>query len=287
MRLALCAALPLTVCGGAAGPAPTPPQPVVVSRWAPAVNPRPTPGFDEAARRRLVRALDSYLADRPGRAALAVYDRVTGVRFGYHQRPPIMLASVAKVDILAALLLRAQERGRLLTTEERELADRMITVSDNDAARSLYAEIGGREGLRGALRSLGVIGLRPVDPHSGMSTSTPAAQIRVLETLTSPASPIGRAGRRYALRLMSSVAGEQAWGVSAAAGPGEKVALKNGWLPAEAHGGLWTVNSIGRLRGDRHDLLIAVLSERNPDLATGIATVQELARLTARAVRGP
>nr|SBO99662.1 secreted protein [Nonomuraea gerenzanensis] len=73
----------------------------------------------------------------------------------------------------------------------------------------------------------------------------------------------------------------QAWGVSAAAPKGE-VALKNGWLPAEVHDGLWTVNSVGRLVVRGHELLIAVLSERSPAMGNGVATVERMARLAVR-----
>ncbi|MFE0153119.1 serine hydrolase [Nonomuraea sp. NPDC059007] len=238
---------------------------------------RPLP---DGLRGKLDRALGRYLAARPGRAAVAVYDRVAATRYAYREREPFMLASVAKVDILLALALKAQEEGRRLTRRERSAAGRMIRVSDNDCAHDLYRAIGGRDGLTAVLRELGI--RRTWPEHSwGTTRSRPSDQVKVLDRLTDPEGPLTAANRRFALELMSSVVPGQDWGVSAAAGSGQ-VALKNGWLPAGAHDGLWTVNSVGRLQTGGHDLLLAVLSERSPAMGYGVATVEAVARLVVR-----
>ncbi|WP_433431641.1 serine hydrolase [Nonomuraea sp. CA-141351] len=227
-----------------------------------------------AARHALDQTLDRYLRHRPGRAALAVYDRTTGTRYAFRERTPFMLASVAKVDILLAFLL--SKRGQL-SDYERNLTSRMIRDSDNDCAGELYMTIGGRDGFAEVLRRLGVEHTSPgPELYWGTTLSRPSDQVKVLERLTDPEGPLPAHDRRYALKLMSSVQPSQAWGVSAAGG---EVALKNGWLPADAHGGLWTVNSVGRLDVRGHELLIAVLSERSPTMKTGIATVERLAQL--------
>ncbi|MEV0421724.1 serine hydrolase [Streptosporangium canum] len=238
-------------------------------------------------RRRLTRTLDAYLDDRPGRVAAAVFDRATGAGYTYRDSGHFLLASVAKVGILAALLLKAEAARRPLTRRERSLAEVMIRRSDNRAARELYAAIGGRSGLARVMRALGARDTWPgPGPYWGVTMSRPSEQLKVLWALSSPAGPINAANRRLATALMSSVVSRQAWGVSAAASAGDHVSLKNGWLPARVHGGLWTVNSIGRLRSDDHDLLVAVLSERSPGKETGIATVERVARLVVGALRG-
>jgi hypothetical protein len=233
----------------------------------------------EPERRRLDRSLRRYLADRPGRAAVAVLDRTSGTRYAFGDRHAFMLASVAKVDILLALLLRAHHG---LSDHQRRLAVRMIRYSDNDCAHVLYEQVGGAEGLTRVLRRLGIQQTLP-QASWGTSLSRPSDQVKVLDRLTGPDGPITAAERRFALGLMASVTPEQAWGVSAAA-PRGRVALKNGWLPASAHGGLWTVNSLGRLRTKGRELLMAVLSERSPTMESGVETVETLARLTARAL---
>ncbi|WP_084964714.1 serine hydrolase [Thermoactinospora rubra] len=236
---------------------------------------------DGSWQRRLSRTLDGYLRHRPGRAAVAVYDRTNGVRFEYGGREPFLLASVAKVDILLTLLLKAQREHRSLTTHERELADRMIRRSDNDAAHDLYEMTGGREALGGTLRRIGVRHTQPgPSRHWGLTTSRPADQVKVLDRLTDPQGPVSPANRRFASRLMSSVTPSQAWGVGAVA-PGAEV--KNGWLPARAHGGTWTVNSVGRVTVNGRELLVAVLSDHSPTMDMGIATVERVARLCVRA----
>ncbi|WP_084774723.1 serine hydrolase [Nonomuraea candida] len=259
--------------------------PDVAPRPVPVARPMPAPGsaLPDDERRALDRTLARYLRHRPGRAALAVHDRTTGTRYAFGGGGPFLLASVAKVDILLALL--HGRRGGRLTGHERELAERMIRHSDNDCAHELYLAIGGPDGLDRTLRRLGVRHTRPGSGLSwGYTRSGPSDQVRVLELLTDPAGPLPARDRRYALDLMSSVEPAQAWGVSAAAGPRGRVALKNGWLPAEAHDGLWTVNSVGRLLVNGHELLIAVLSERSPEMATGIDTVERLARLAVTAL---
>ncbi|SEG87210.1 Beta-lactamase class A [Nonomuraea solani] len=273
----------LVAMSGCAGPPDVAPRPVAASRQQPgAVVESALPS---AQRRVLDRALDRYLRGRPGRAALAVYDRTTGARYAFRERTPFMLASVAKVDILLAFLMG--KWGERLSDYERDLASRMIRESDNDCAHELYMTIGGRDGLARALRRLDVRHTRPGGGLSWGSThSRPSDQVKVLEQLTDPKGPLPARNRRYALRLMSSVTPSQAWGVSAAASGGE-VALKNGWLPAQVHGGLWTVNSVGRLAVRGHELLVAVLSERSPDMASGVATVERLARLAVGALMKP
>ncbi|MBT2228505.1 serine hydrolase [Nonomuraea sp. NEAU-A123] len=238
----------------------------------------------KTARQALDQALDHYLQGRPGRTAVSVQDLTTGVRYAFHEERSFMLASVAKVDILLALLLRAQREHRQLDAHERALADRMIRFSDNECAHDLYVAIGGQAGLTRTLHRLGVRDTRPgTGRFWGSTRSNPSDQVKVLGVLTDPDGPVSAANRRYALGLMSSVTPNQAWGVSAAGG---QVALKNGWLPAEAHGGLWTINSVGRLLVADHELLIAVLSERSPDMPTGIATVERVAGLAVKRFTG-
>ncbi|MEV0616955.1 serine hydrolase [Nonomuraea sp. NPDC050404] len=282
-EFSLFAALLLLLPSCAVGPPDVAPRPAAPARHG--QQPVTESTLPPAQRRALNRVLEGYLRDRPGRAALAVYDRTTGARYAFRERTPFMLASVAKMDILLAFLLGQQ--GRRLSGYERELASRMIRQSDNDCAHELYMTIGGRHGLDRALHRLGVRHTRPGYGLSwGATRSRPSDQVKVLEQLTGPGGPLPAHSRRYALGLMSSVEPSQAWGVSAAAARSSRgqVALKNGWLPAEAHDGLWTVNSVGRVMARGHEMLIAVLSERSPAMGTGIDTVEHLSRLVVNAL---
>ncbi|WP_219464152.1 serine hydrolase, partial [Nonomuraea rhizosphaerae] len=257
-------------------------------------GPTPAPGGDVAApgvvarsqvdTRALDQALGRYLRGRPGRAAVAVHDRTTGLRYAFREREPFLLASVAKVDILLALLLRAQREHHRLAPYHRDLAARMIRHSDNQCAHRLYTAIGGQSGLTRTLRRLGIRHTRPGSGlYWGSTRSRPSDQVKVLDALADPAGPVSAANRRYALTLMSSVTRSQTWGVGTL---DRKAALKNGWLPARVHGGLWTVNSIGRLAVQGHELLVAVLSERSPAMSTGVTTVERVARLAVKHLTG-
>ncbi|GAB1824188.1 hypothetical protein HerbRD11066_73520 [Herbidospora sp. RD11066] len=241
--------------------------------------------FCPADRLTLTREVAAYLRARPGRAAVAVHDRLTGTRFTMEPVPgPFRLASVAKVAILLGTLLNAQSQGRALTPPERLRADTMMRRSDNAAAQALAVELGGKEGMTRRLRELGVDQTWPATAW-GTTRSCPADQLKLLDLLTSPEGPLTARNRAYAHDLMTSVEPSQAWGVRAGALPGEKVAIKNGWMPVQAHEGRWAVNSVGHLSSESSDLLIAILTEHNPNRETGIKTTEELAKLVITAIR--
>ncbi|MGY0057058.1 serine hydrolase [Streptomyces sp. LZ34] len=192
-------------------------------------------------------------------------------------------ASIVKVDILAALLLQAQDAGRRLTAQERSYATVMIQQSDNDAATALWQEIGGAAGLDAANQRLGL-----TETHGGRSgewglTQTTAAdQLRLLREVFAAGEPgheavLSEPSRAYVQQLMGQIAADQAWGVSAAADDGTRTRLKNGWMPRSATG-LWVINSIGRVRAGGRTYLVAVVSKGHQDKDSGVALVETAAR---------
>ncbi|QFG21030.1 serine hydrolase [Actinomadura sp. WMMB 499] len=270
---------PAAAPAGAPAAAPSP---------APSPAPRPSPVPGAAERAELTRALDAYLDERPGSVSLAVRDASGEVSYDYGDGLRTATASIVKVNIVMALLLRAQRAGRPLTRAERDLAERAVTVSDNDAASALWRTIGGAEGLAAANEDLGPRDTAPGPGGFWGSTTTSAAdQAELLTALVSPASPLSAPNRRYVRDLMAGVVPAQAWGVSAAADPSAEPVLKNGWLPRDAHGGRWTINSIGLVRAAGRLLLIAVLSERHPSMRAGIETVERAARTVTAALDRP
>lgn len=234
--------------------------------------------------RRLTTRLDRYLRGRPGRASVAVYDRVTGMRYRYREGAPYRLGAVAEIDILLVLLLRSQERMRGLTPRERRLAARMIRFGDDRAARRLYAVIGGHKGLTRTLRQLGAARTRPGPDWKG-TRSVAADQLRVLDMLTSPRGPVRERNRAFASALLASSSSARAHGVGAAADRRDRVALKTGWHRARKGRGGWTVASAGRIVSPSRDTLITVLSDRNPKRQTGRATVERVATMVMDEVR--
>ncbi|TDD31538.1 serine hydrolase [Actinomadura sp. KC06] len=244
--------------------------------------------FDRAGLRRAVR---TYLGTRPGKAGVMATDLRTGLSFGENEKGDFVSASIMKVDILASLMLQRQrqraDRGLSagLSDGERDLASQMIRESDNTAADALYSDAGHGAGVRKANKRFGMTDTKPFPTSWGSSWTSPSDQVRLLTNLASDKSPIEAPGRRFIWGLMGAVVDEQAWGISAAARPGEKVALKNGWTPVHDQGNGWAVNSIGRITGRDHDFLVAVCSGDSPTMEAGVATVEHVSDMVVDAMR--
>jgi beta-lactamase class A len=223
----------------------------------------------------LTAALQQYDRD-PVDLAVTVVDRTTGRTFSYNGQRPFETASIVKVDILATRLLQAQRARRSLSAREKGLATRMIEYSDNDAATQLWWSTGGISASTGAFGLTATAG--GAGGYWGLTTTTAEDQARLVGALADPNGPVHDGG--YVLSLMGQVAAGQAWGISAAARPGESVALKDGWMPRDNQRGRWTVNSIGRITGAGTDVVIVVLSRGHPSLGAGIATVEAVTRQT-------
>ncbi|MFG1698853.1 serine hydrolase [Nonomuraea sp. NPDC049309] len=245
----------------------------------------PNPRGAALARTRLQRDIARYLAGRPGRIVYGALDLVTGVRIGQGEHQNDMItASGAKVDILAALLHR---RDAGLSENERDLAERMITESDNKAADALWSRVGGGGAMSSFYRD---IGLRETTPgpsvYWGGTKTSPADRIRLMHVLVKGGNGLTRADRRTVLELMERVQQDQAWGVSAAARPGDRVALKNGWTPRPFIQNTWAVTSYGRIAGPGRDLLLSVQTDHQPGEGTGIETIEGVAQMIGTRLDG-
>ncbi|AGL18986.1 transglycosylase domain-containing protein [Actinoplanes sp. N902-109] len=226
---------------------------------------------------RLDEALTKYAAGQD--FAVSVVDRRTGHKYAFHGDDPFESASVIKVELLAALLLKAQDEHRDLTAKERARATKMIRASDNAAAKQLYDAIGGPSALLDACRRLGLHDTQPA-ASLGLTLTTAKDQTRMTGALTAGAGPLTKGSKEYLLQLMSSVNADQSWGVSATAFDGEHTALKNGWLARTAEDNKWIVNSTGRVSGEKVDVSLSVLSHGHAGQQDGIDFVEEVAALT-------
>jgi len=222
-------------------------------------------------------AVARFLAGQPVSITAAVVNTRTGESFVYRPGTRAITASIMKVDILETLLAETQAGDRDLTEEERELSHRMIDESDNDAAEDLWELVGGAPAVA---RYNARAGLKDTAPNEagywGLSTTSALDQVRLVQQICYPSEVLSRSSRRYALDLMTHVDPAQAWGVSAGPAPAATVALKNGWLPYE---GAWHVNSIGCVRGDGRDYVIAVLVGDASTESGGIHSIEGLSRL--------
>ncbi|MFF1409617.1 serine hydrolase [Streptomyces sp. NPDC058289] len=250
----------------------------------PPPRPGPAPADTATPEQAVRRALDG-LGAHHGRYALAVEDLTSGRAAAYGASTETFTsASIIKVDILAALLLQAQDRGVPLTSAQRRLAAAMIRFSDNDAAQELWAGIGRRQGLDAANARLG---LTPAHAGQrgpwGLTRTTVGDQMALLKAVFTQNSPLTAASRSYVRTLMGDIAAGQNWGVGAAGAPGARPVLKNGWLPTGTPS-LWAVNSIGLVERAGHTLLVAVLTDGQPTREAGTALIERAAATAAEAL---
>jgi hypothetical protein len=230
----------------------------------------------------------SYAASRAGVVVAAVYDLRTGRTWQLGQGHPQDEASVVKLDVLETLLAERGRSGTGLSASDRTLAEQMIEDSDNDAATSLWYEVGGAGRIRSFNSAAGLADTVPSScvncpgfpwPGWGLTTTIPSDQLALLRTLVEPNSLLTSAARSYALSLMENVTAAQRWGVSGGVPAQATVALKNGWLPLNSAGNDWQINSVGWISGSGRDYLMAVLTTGNPTEQYGIDTIDQLAAM--------
>ncbi|MEU6094712.1 serine hydrolase [Streptomyces sp. NPDC047079] len=251
----------------------TPSAPAPVSEEA-SVEPAAEPSADRNAL--LAKAMKAVAVEDGADVAVAVMESDSGERAVYGDGT-FDTASIVKVDILATLLLQAQDAGRHLTAQERTYATAMIENSDNASASALWTAIGQADGLDTANKRFGLTDTAGGDGALwGLTRTTAADQLALLQQVFGDTSQLSKASRGYLRGLMGDIAEDQRWGVSAAA-DGAQWALKNGWLPRSTTG-LWDINSIGRVTAGGHRCLVVALSNGNSTKAKGVLLVEAAAR---------
>ncbi|WP_412751933.1 serine hydrolase [Krasilnikovia sp. M28-CT-15] len=243
------------------------------------------PTAQELARQehtRRVKALDTalkkYAASVP-EFSVAVLDRRTGQRYSFRGDERYETASVVKVQVLACLLLTAQDGGRKLTASELALAKRMIRASDNDATTALFSRLGRASAIGACNKRLGLTSTK-VSGSWGLTRTTVDDQVKLLGRLVDKNGPLNAASRKLAFDLMSTVQADQDWGVPVVARAGETPTVKNGWLPRSTEGNRWIINTVGRVTDADTDVSIAVLSHGHGSMPGGITVVEKVAKLT-------
>jgi beta-lactamase class A len=255
----------------------------------------------------------SYLRTRSGVVQVALYNRRNGRTYLLQTGGATQYtASIVKADILARWLRRYQSKPGVIPASIpysiRYLMTNMITMSDNSAATALFYFGGGCTALTRFNRLIPTrdttVGCETPDYYGWGNTTTSAAdQAAIIRTFAYPGPVLGPAARAYGLHLMQSVIPSQRWGIScgpwgsscappdyAQPVPGVTVALKNGWkfVPTctrQDDSCPWQVNSIGWVRGQGRDYVLAVLTTDDPPapgtqgLDYGITTIQGVSQL--------
>jgi Beta-lactamase enzyme family len=285
-------------------------------------DPADARGVSDHSASRLTRAIGtggplagvaSYLRTRDGTVQVALYNRRDRRTYLLQTAGATQYtASIVKADILAQWLHRYQFKPGVIPVSIpysiRYLMTNMITQSDNSAATALFYFGGGCTALTRFNRLIPTrgttVGCQTPDYYGwGNTTTTAADQAAIIEAFAYRGRVLGRAARGYGLKLMESVIPAQRWGIScgpwgsscappdyAHPVPGVTVALKNGWkyVPTCAEQNdtcPWQVNSIGWVRGQGRDYVLAVLTTDDPagpgteGLDYGITTIQGVSRL--------
>jgi beta-lactamase class A len=234
--------------------------------------------------RRISNGIRDVLSRRRSVMAIRVDDPYLGIGCYLHVRRHFDSASVIKATILAALLHKAHARHRSLTSRERDLAWKMITHSDNDAATALWNDVG----LYSLRRFCHLAGMKQTALNTagywGLSQITAHDEMTLLQHLLIPNPVLTKSARRYELRLMEHVIASQRWGVTAGVPAGFNVHVKNGWLPTPPSGDWW-VNSIGCFTSGAKNYSIVVLTWRNPGMAYGVTSIEDVAEIVNRHLR--
>lgn len=224
--------------------------------------------------------IEAALHGRAGTYAVRMQDPHLGVGCGLHAGEHFYSASVAKATILAALMRKVQAQHRNLTANEKSLASRMITQSDNAAATELWNDTGRRR----LQRFLDLAGMSQTvlgpSGYWGLTRITAHDETLLLWVLLKPNSVLTKAHRLYELGLMAHVIPSQRFGVPAGAPAGFTVHVKNGWLPLPSAADPWYVNSIGGFTAGADKYSIVVLTHgttAQPSMAYGITTIENVA----------
>jgi beta-lactamase class A len=217
----------------------------------------------------------------PGRRiTAAVYDTRTGCQYRYRSGERVTTASVLKIEIMAAVLLRAQRAGRGLTSTERARVSAMIRTSDDPAANALWTSVGGTSGMAALERELGLDETRATSPW-GLTSTSAADRNEVLRQLVlGQWGPFSATTRADARRFLLDVTPSQRWGVTAGVPAGWAVPLKNGFFSSQCC--RWRVNTSGVVeRPDGSAYVLTVLSDGWSSLAQGIPAVEFTSRAVA------
>lgn len=198
--------------------------------------------LDKGLQRRITKA-QAYAASRPGVAGIVVRDRETGAVWrNANSRTHIWGCSTPKLAMVVDLLLRNDSGGIRLTAEDRDLMQKMLHSSDNDAATTLWKRYGA-EDYATRFPSYGMTDMKftAEHPHTwGWILTTTNDLDRLMNYVLTKLPAIHR---DYIVREMRTVDHNQQWGVwgaGHAASPGNK----NGWSD-DNDDGSWITNSVG------------------------------------------
>ena len=214
---------------------------------------------------------------RGTRFTAAVHDLRTGC--WYHLNPDLAIttASVVKAQVLAGVLLAAQDAGRPLSASEAADVGLMMHYSHNTPPTSrLYIAVGGGVGMEALDQRFGIAGTSHTARY-GATVSTAEDRTVLVEKLLIGGGPLDTLSVQAAWEWMSGVSAAQSWGVTAGLPDGYEAALKNGFYPLRGAG--WRLGTTGAVRDPNGGAYaMTVMTDRNPNESAGIALVEAITR---------
>lgn len=262
-RLAVIGLLVIAVCGAAACEPPKPPP------GPPTGECKPDP-FTEQVQR----DLDAFGA-AAHHVTAAVYDDRTGCWYHFRRGQRVTTASVVKIEIMAAVLLRAQDQGRRISDWEISKVTPMMRTSDDPAASALWGNLGGARPISAYGDRFGLSATTEVEPKWGLTSTTAEDQAAFVHRLLQ-GDVLQPSGRSHAWWQMTNVREDQRWGVGRGVPADWEVGLKNGFFDSSCCG--WRVNSVGYVADpEGGGYSIAILSDGWRSLAEGIPMVEAVA----------
>jgi hypothetical protein len=233
--------------------------------------------------------LAGYVADTPYHITAAVYDARTGQTWVLNPNPgvPEHTASIVKVEIMGAVLRKANAAGGPLSNDENSLMHTMIENSDNGAATTLWWDAGGPSAIQKFDDEVGTTDTTASTfqwipgsddlPGWGWTTTTALDQVRIVKDFVYPNKLLTVDDQQYAQSLMENIEADQDWGVTGGVPSGVTVALKNGWLPLDLTNDTnWQVDSVGWIHGNGRDYVLAVLTRGAPNQMAGEVAIEHI-----------
>lgn len=217
----------------------------------------------------------------PGRRiTAAVHDAATGCDYSFRPDLRITTASVAKIQIMAGVLLRAQREGRGLTASERALIAPMIRDSADPPASALWSSIGGVAGMAALDRDLGLTETTAAQPWGLTLTSARDRNLLLRQLLLGDGGPFDATSRATARSFMLDINPAQRWGVRTGIPSSWRAPMKNGFFISRCC--RWRLNTSGVVeRPGRGAYVMTVLSDGWPTDREGIAAVDHVAGVIA------
>jgi beta-lactamase class A len=262
---------------------PAKPEVTLVKKQQPKKTKTKTKSKANTPTKKLEKQWQKTLADVDNDVSIAVYSKKNDQIYAYTNAPDTKTypsASIIKATFLAKLLHEHSEKKTYLTSTEQLANPKMIENSDNSAANTIYSRIGSAKGLGNAFQDLDMTDSVALASGWALTPTTPKDQLKLLNTIFYPSDYLTDNSKKYMKSLMSHVASNQQWGISAGS---KYFQIKNGWKQqSDSH---WIVNSIGHLGKGDDSCTIAVMSTENPTLEKGEKLVEQLASETGEVLK--